>query len=75
MFIKFTGRNLYPATGYMVLVWETLGMMMGELYNEISVVFENIRFIRATNIPKEGNLEFTIMIQKGTGNFEVFLIK
>lgn len=59
----------------MVLVWETLGMMMGELYNEISVVFENIRFIRATNIPKEGNLEFTIMIQKGTGNFEVFLIK
>lgn len=75
MFIKFTGRNLYPATGYMVLVWETLGMMMGELCNEISVVFENIRFIRATNIPKEGNLEFTIMIQKGTGNFEVFLIK
>ncbi|VVC88813.1 unnamed protein product [Leptidea sinapis] len=52
------GRNLYPATGYLVLVWETLGMMMGELYTEVSVVFENVRFQRATNVPKEGNLEF-----------------
>ncbi|PZC73265.1 hypothetical protein B5X24_HaOG209733 [Helicoverpa armigera] len=65
------GRNLYPATGYLVLVWETLGMMMGELYTEVSVVFENVRFQRATNIPKEGNLEFIIMIQKGSGNFEI----
>ncbi|KAG6446749.1 hypothetical protein O3G_MSEX004583 [Manduca sexta] len=64
-------RNLYPATGYLVLVWETLGMMMGELYTEVSVVFENVRFQRATNIPKDGNLEFIIMIQKGSGNFEI----
>lgn len=69
--ISFPGRNLYPATGYLVLVWETLGMMMGELYTEVSVVFENVRFQRATNIPKDGNLEFIIMIQKGSGNFEV----
>ncbi|XP_026313533.1 fatty acid synthase-like [Hyposmocoma kahamanoa] len=65
------GRNLYPATGYLVLVWETLGMMMGELFTEISVVFENVRFERATNIPKDGNLEFIVMIQKGSGNFEI----
>ncbi|CAK1541813.1 unnamed protein product [Leptosia nina] len=65
------GRNLYPATGYLVLVWETLGMMMGELYTEVSVVFENVRFQRATPIPKEGNLEFIITIQKGSGNFEI----
>nr|UEN71129.1 fatty acid synthase 1 [Glyphodes pyloalis] len=65
------GRNLYPATGYLVLVWETLGMMLGELYTEVSVVFENVRFQRATNIPKDGNLEFIIMIQKGSGNFEI----
>lgn len=69
MFLK--GRTLYPATGYLVLVWETLGMMRGELYNEVSVVFEDVRFLRATNIPKDGNFEFTIMIKKGSGNFEV----
>ncbi|CAH0758383.1 unnamed protein product [Diatraea saccharalis] len=65
------GRNLYPGTGYLVLVWETLGMMMGKLYTEISVVFENVRFQRATKIPEDGNLEFIVMIQKGTGNFEI----
>ncbi|KAF9408342.1 hypothetical protein HW555_011931 [Spodoptera exigua] len=64
------GRNLYPATGYLLLVWETLGMMMGESYTDVSVVFENVRFQRATNIPKEGSLEFTITIQKNSGNFE-----
>ncbi|KAF9794028.1 hypothetical protein SFRURICE_010511, partial [Spodoptera frugiperda] len=67
-----TGRNLYPATGYLLLVWETLGMMMGEPYTEVSVVFENVRFQRATNIPKEGSLEFTITIHKKSGNFEIF---
>ncbi|CAH1641071.1 unnamed protein product [Spodoptera littoralis] len=65
------GRNLYPATGYLFLVWETLGMMMGEPFTEISVVFENVRFQRATNIPKEGSLEFTITIHKKSGNFEI----
>lgn len=65
------GRNLFPATGYLTLVWETLGMMRGELYTEVPVVFENVRFIRATNIPKEGNVDFLVMVQKGSGNFEV----
>lgn len=65
------GRNLYPATGYLVMVWETLGMMLGELYTEVSVVFEDVRFQRATNIPKDGNLEFIVMIQKGSGQFEI----
>uniref|UniRef100_A0A2H1WWR5 SFRICE_007688 n=1 Tax=Spodoptera frugiperda TaxID=7108 RepID=A0A2H1WWR5_SPOFR len=65
------GCNLYPATGYLLLVWETLGMMMGEPYTEVSVVFENVRFQRSTNIPKEGKLEFTITIHKKTGKFEI----
>ncbi|XP_075218277.1 fatty acid synthase 3 [Lycorma delicatula] len=65
------GRNLFPATGYLVLVWETFGMMRGELYTEVPVVFENVRFQRATNIPKDGSIEFVVMIQKGSGTFEV----
>lgn len=65
------GRNLFPATGYLVLVWETVGMMRGELYTEVPVVFENVRFLRATNIPKDGSIEFIVMVQKGSGNFEV----
>ncbi|XP_071447989.1 fatty acid synthase-like [Hetaerina americana] len=65
------GRNLFPATGYLAIVWETLGMMKGKLYTELPVVFENVRFLRATNIPKEGTLLFNVMIMKGSGDFEV----
>lgn len=39
---------------FQTLAWETLGLMKGELYTEVPVVFENIRFHRATNIPKDG---------------------
>ncbi|XP_052751905.1 fatty acid synthase-like [Galleria mellonella] len=65
------GRNLYPATGYLVLVWETLGKMMGQLFDKLSVVFENVCFLRATNIPSEGFITFIISIHKESGDFEV----
>ncbi|XP_045453921.1 fatty acid synthase-like [Melitaea cinxia] len=65
------GRNLFPATSYLVMVWETLGMIMGQLYTELSVVFEDVRFHRSTNIPKNGQLEFIVSIQKGSGCFEI----
>ncbi|XP_046963942.1 fatty acid synthase-like [Vanessa cardui] len=65
------GRNLYPATGYILMVWESLAMMMGEMAIEVSVVLENVRFQRATHIPKQGNLDFIVMIHKGSGQFEI----
>ena len=36
------------------LVWESVAIMNGQLYIEIPVVFEDVHFHRATNIPKEG---------------------
>lgn len=59
------GRNLFPATGYLTLIWETVGMMRGELYTEVPVIFEDVKFLRATTVPKEGGVEFTLMVQKG----------
>lgn len=53
------------------MAWETLALMRGELYSEVPVVFENVRFQRATNIPKDGTVEFIVMVQKGSGTFEV----
>ncbi|CAB0015644.1 unnamed protein product, partial [Nesidiocoris tenuis] len=53
------GRNLYPATGYLALVWETLGLMEGALHTEMDIVFEDVRFLRATNLSKDGNFEVT----------------
>ncbi|XP_026498403.2 fatty acid synthase-like isoform X1 [Vanessa tameamea] len=65
------GRNLYPATGYILMVWESLAFMMEEMAIEVSVVLENVRFQRATHIPKQGSLEFIVMIHKGSGQFEI----
>ncbi|CAH1394198.1 unnamed protein product, partial [Nezara viridula] len=66
------GRNLFPATGYLTLVWETMGLMKGEHYTEVPVVFENIRFQRATNMSKDGSVDFTVIIQRSSGNFEIW---
>ncbi|XP_050353261.1 fatty acid synthase-like [Nymphalis io] len=66
------GRNLYPATGYLLMAWESLAMIMGELFIEVSVVFENVRFQRATHIPKQGSLEFIVVVHRGSGQFEIF---
>ncbi|KAL6436122.1 hypothetical protein ACFW04_005722 [Cataglyphis niger] len=65
------GKNLLPATGYLVFIWDTISMLRGQLLNEIPIVFENVKFLRATHIPKQGDLDLTIMMQKDTGNFEI----
>nr|XP_026498399.1 fatty acid synthase-like [Vanessa tameamea] len=67
------GRNLFPVTGYILMVWETLAMMTGEMAIEVSVVLENVQLLRATHIPKQGILEFIVMIHKGSGQFEVLI--
>ncbi|XP_043664579.1 fatty acid synthase-like [Vespula pensylvanica] len=53
------------------LIWETFGMMMGQLYTEMSIVMENVKFNRATIVPEVGKVEIIVMIQKGSGKFEV----
>jgi fatty acid synthase len=56
-------KNLFPATGYVLLVWETFKMMHDEQLE--AVALEDVRFLRATNIPQEGFIEFVITIQRG----------
>ncbi|KOC65238.1 Fatty acid synthase [Habropoda laboriosa] len=65
------GRNLVPATGYLIMVWETMSLLQGKLYDEISVVFEDVKFERATTIPVKDNVLLTVMIHRGTGRFEI----
>lgn len=62
---------LYPATGYLALVWETMGLIRGQQYADLPVVFENVKFHRATSIPKEGRVHLIVMVQNGSGKFEV----
>lgn len=58
-------ENLVPAIGYLALAWETLGLLHAETHTELSVVFEDILFLRAIQFPKEGEVQLTVMVQKG----------
>ena len=65
------GRVLFPATAYLHLAWETLAMVKGPMYFDLEVEFEDVKFLRATSIAKDQEIEFTVMLQPGTGRFEV----
>ncbi|KAG5679912.1 hypothetical protein PVAND_009448 [Polypedilum vanderplanki] len=65
------GRCLFPATGYLYLVWETFSMIVGSVAQKSNVEFEDVKFLRATNINKQSEVVFTIVIQPGTGRFEI----
>lgn len=67
-----SGRTLLPATGYLQLVWDTLAQVSGLMTTDTKVVFENCKFLRACSIPLDTHkLELTIMIQRGSGNYEI----
>ncbi|XP_039308272.1 fatty acid synthase [Solenopsis invicta] len=68
---QIDGRVLFPATGYILLVWKTLAKLRGTEFERLPVVFENVRFQRATIMPKEGTVKFSITIFEGTGDFEI----
>lgn len=68
---QIDGRILFPATGYLLLVWKTLAKLRGTDFELLPVVFENVRFQRATIMPKEGIVKFSITIFEGTGDFEI----
>ena len=65
------GRVLFPATAYLFLAWETLAMMKGISYFMLNVEFEDIKFLRATSLTKDIEVELLVMIHPGTGNFEI----
>ncbi|XP_066156912.1 fatty acid synthase [Euwallacea fornicatus] len=65
------GRVLFPATGYLTLVWKCFAKLRNEDYEQMPVVIENVQFHRATIMPKEGSVKFLINIFDGTGDFEL----
>nr|CAH7769735.1 unnamed protein product [Callosobruchus chinensis] len=65
------GRILFPATGYLFLVWETLSVIKDLPMNMMTVKFENCRFHRATNMPTKGHVVMSVTVQTGSGQFEV----
>lgn len=65
------GRVLFPATGYMTLVWRMFAKMHNQNLEKAAVVMENVVFHRATIMPKEGSVKFGITFFNGSGQFEI----
>ncbi|XP_070505891.1 fatty acid synthase-like [Chironomus tepperi] len=65
------GRVLFPATGWIYLVWETFAYMISAHFENTRVVFEDIHFLRATPLFKNQDVLVTISIHRGSGRFEI----
>ncbi|XP_034485184.1 fatty acid synthase isoform X2 [Drosophila innubila] len=66
------GKILIPATCYLQYVWETFSLMYhGPSYMDVPVEFEEVQFLRATNMSVSGEVELNVMIHYGTGHFEI----
>lgn len=63
--IKSTGKVVYPATGYLLLVWETFGMMIGLHHLKVPVEIEDVKFAQATFMEENVEVLLQIVIHKG----------
>ncbi|XP_050452236.1 fatty acid synthase-like [Cataglyphis hispanica] len=65
------GKNLLPATGYLLLIWQMVGWLKKQYYIDIPIVFEDVNFLRSTILPKQSSIDLTLMMQKGSNKFEI----
>lgn len=65
------GRNLVPATGYLFAVWNVVSEQIGFPLEKMVIAFKNVKFIRALNFPKNGEIILRISVFPFTKRFEV----
>lgn len=68
---KIDGRLLLPATLYLELVWKAFCGMLGTNHAETGVELSDVKFLRATALNSTAEIVFNVVIQRGTGHFEV----
>ncbi|KAL7023366.1 hypothetical protein ACKWTF_012570 [Chironomus riparius] len=65
------GRVLFPATGWIFLVWETFSKMYGIHFEKNKVIMEDLQFLKATPMEKNQDILITISIHRSSGSFEI----
>lgn len=69
---QINGHCLFPATGYLVLVWKTLANLKGfETYQQMSVVFKSVQFHRTTICLLTKKLTLSVNLLPINDSFEV----
>ncbi|CRK94451.1 CLUMA_CG007958, isoform A [Clunio marinus] len=65
------GKVLFPGTGWLFWVWESFSMMMGVPQMNLKVMYEDVKFLRATSLQKNQDIYVTINIHRASGRFEI----
>uniref|UniRef100_A0A673VNW4 Fatty acid synthase n=1 Tax=Suricata suricatta TaxID=37032 RepID=A0A673VNW4_SURSU len=68
---RIDGRVLFPATGYLYLVWKTLARALSQNMEEMPVVFEDVTLHQATILPKTGPMSLEVQLLQASRTFEV----
>ena len=62
---EFVQGHIIDGTGWLYLVWDNFGKMMGIKHTNLKVVFEDVKFLRATSLTKNQDVVVTISIHRG----------
>lgn len=65
------GKVLFPGTGWLSVVWETFSLMCAVPQMNMKVIFENVKFMRATSLQKNQEIIVTVVIHRASGRFEI----
>ncbi|XP_008574493.1 PREDICTED: fatty acid synthase [Galeopterus variegatus] len=68
---RIDGRVIFPATGYLCLVWKTLARALGLAMEQMPVVFEDVTLHQATLLPKTGTVPLEVRLLEASRAFEV----
>jgi len=58
-------KNLFPAMGYLYLIWEMITSLRKQAFTNVPVVFEDINFIRAMMLSQQNIIELILSIMDG----------
>lgn len=76
---QFEGRVLFPATGYLLVVWRVFSLTKNKIYDAafhqiekslVPVEFHNVRLLRAVVLCR-GQAEIRLHFDESTGHFEI----
>jgi len=58
-------KNLFPAMGYLFLIWEMITSLRKQDITNVPVVFEDINFIRAVMLSRQNSINLILSIMDG----------
>lgn len=68
---RIDGRNLFPATGYLMLAYSTFLKLLNKKLDDVPVEFNDVSFREMVMVSKNKELDFLVRMNEETGHFEI----